>query len=705
MLNVPNLDDQRFEETLESAILQIPYLYPEWTDFNEHDPGITLLELFIWYKQMQQYQLNCLTDRNMEAFYKLLGLRRLDVRASKAITAVTGEQALPAGTPLYSDAGVPFRLQRGMCGRPAMVQKLYSKRSDGVFDITDLVGDGGAAFPVFGQPGRKSYDSLLIGLDMVSGTATVRLWVSVWDEYPVPRNPFDDTAKDPRSISFTAVTEAGEQPLTVLQDDTRGFSRSGRLIISAPTAFQKTDGGEGLPQLCWIQCSLTDAGCEEMPQLIGITADFAEVEQVQTLSEAHGFTVEAAGEFTATLDTYLAMHGEVWALVRDADGWYKARVATEPVEGGVRVTVRMPKKAAYDGGENLRLCCTDPVYYSALCISASGVPGEHIQLPTLEGSPYPEGMLVLCGSPNAKGELRYEDWTYIDALYHADCRDRRFTIDHDNDELLFGDGSWGRVIPGGKNSVLVAAVSYSQGAMGSAVTGTALFTTDQTDTQEYAPVCTVMQYIPGRDRESIAGMDERMKKMLATQVKAVTAGDYEQLAMKTPGIRIRQAKALPLFDPDKKYGQSSRAHVTMVVVPASGERFPSPDERFITAVRQQMERYRSICTCMHVIGPTYMGVTVWAEILADKNEQEVEAGIREALDAFFQKGKGGALGMPLKKTDVSEVLADCPGVAGLLQTELKGTGAGVSVTEQGDLRLPPNAIAYLKNAELHITRV
>ena len=50
MLRTENLDDQTFAEIVEEAVKSIPTVFPEWTDHNAHDPGITLQELFAWYK-------------------------------------------------------------------------------------------------------------------------------------------------------------------------------------------------------------------------------------------------------------------------------------------------------------------------------------------------------------------------------------------------------------------------------------------------------------------------------------------------------------------------------------------------------------------------------------------------------------------------------------------------------------------------------
>ena len=61
MLIPRKLDDQRFEDILHEAVGRLPWLCPQWTDHNAHDPGITILELMPWYNVLQQYQIDQLT--------------------------------------------------------------------------------------------------------------------------------------------------------------------------------------------------------------------------------------------------------------------------------------------------------------------------------------------------------------------------------------------------------------------------------------------------------------------------------------------------------------------------------------------------------------------------------------------------------------------------------------------------------------------
>ena len=68
-----NLDDKTFKELVEDAKKYIPIHAPDWTDYNIHDPGITLIELFAWISEMQLYYLSKITEENKLSFLKILG--------------------------------------------------------------------------------------------------------------------------------------------------------------------------------------------------------------------------------------------------------------------------------------------------------------------------------------------------------------------------------------------------------------------------------------------------------------------------------------------------------------------------------------------------------------------------------------------------------------------------------------------------------
>ena len=105
MISLPKLDDQNYAEIVEAAKRRIPVIFPEWTDFNEHDPGITVIELFAWLKEMQQYTLDRIPDSTREAMLRLAGVQPLQA-------APASVELIPAAPPEFLPAFLHLLMQK-----------------------------------------------------------------------------------------------------------------------------------------------------------------------------------------------------------------------------------------------------------------------------------------------------------------------------------------------------------------------------------------------------------------------------------------------------------------------------------------------------------------------------------------------------------------------------------------------------------------
>src|SRR6266404_5282337 len=83
-LQTPNLDNLSYSDIVAQAKLLIPRYAPEWTNFNESDPGITLLELFAWMTEITAYRLNQVPDLNYIKFLQLIGIELEPAQPAKA---------------------------------------------------------------------------------------------------------------------------------------------------------------------------------------------------------------------------------------------------------------------------------------------------------------------------------------------------------------------------------------------------------------------------------------------------------------------------------------------------------------------------------------------------------------------------------------------------------------------------------------------
>ncbi len=87
-IKLPNLDDLTFADLVAEAHTLIPVHAPKWTNHNESDPGITLVELFAYLAEMQIYRLNRVTDANVCAFLRLIdGVKRIPSKRNRGMVS------------------------------------------------------------------------------------------------------------------------------------------------------------------------------------------------------------------------------------------------------------------------------------------------------------------------------------------------------------------------------------------------------------------------------------------------------------------------------------------------------------------------------------------------------------------------------------------------------------------------------------------
>src|SRR6516165_8174671 len=83
----PQLDDLRYDAVVERLLRRIPVYTPEWTDWNDSDPGITMVQLVATVAEQVGYRLNQLPEKNYIELLKLLGVR---LRPAQAATSRIG---------------------------------------------------------------------------------------------------------------------------------------------------------------------------------------------------------------------------------------------------------------------------------------------------------------------------------------------------------------------------------------------------------------------------------------------------------------------------------------------------------------------------------------------------------------------------------------------------------------------------------------
>ena len=121
---IPVLDDRSFDQLVAEAKARIPVHTPEWTNLNDSDPGITIVELFAFLTENLLYRSNRIPEANRIKFLTMLGISLQPASPGNGLVAFSNDRgplqpplALPAGTALQAGQ-VPF-LTTDRPGRPA----------------------------------------------------------------------------------------------------------------------------------------------------------------------------------------------------------------------------------------------------------------------------------------------------------------------------------------------------------------------------------------------------------------------------------------------------------------------------------------------------------------------------------------------------------------------------------------------------------
>ena len=158
-LTPPRLDDLDHKTVFESLRARIPVVAPEWTDHNDSDPGITMLQLFSHLAEMVGYRLNRVPEKAYVEFLKLVGVKLTPAQAAlthMAFTLTRPERAtgvlIAAGTRITAKGGggepPVFETDRGLDVLPAQLAALISTRHE----LIDINGPGDTGPAVGASP-------------------------------------------------------------------------------------------------------------------------------------------------------------------------------------------------------------------------------------------------------------------------------------------------------------------------------------------------------------------------------------------------------------------------------------------------------------------------------------------------------------------------------------------------------------------------
>lgn len=705
MIRLPNLDDQKYSDIVEAAKRRIPIIFPEWTDFNEHDPGITVIEVFAWLKEMQQYYLNKISDHTRADMFRLLGVELRRTAPASVTVCFDGEvpEKVPVGTRIYTADGTEFVNTQEYVRPEFSIESVYLENDGSLVDISDIAGEPGSTFYPFGMKLFSGSRALYIGLS--GGCSKAELLFNVEDRLPVKRTKPGENSVPPRSIVWEYSTPSGFRPCSCVKDDTFAFSFDGNVGLETGAEFAASDNDGRTPKLFWIRAHLTDSGCEDMPRLRRICCGGMKLVQKRRLAASEDIVTD--GVSPIEIRDMLAREGRTLVFVRDKYGWNADENAfVTGCENGAVATLSGDVKPCLDGSPNVRTVRFEEEFgRSLMFFSSDGLPCQRIPFDPGENVLFGELRIMVCDRESAE-QPRWQEYFYTDRISAASPYDRCFGYDLQRREIVFGDNEHGEVPPAGSDNIMVFGCSVTKGACGNVMSGN--IRSLSLNGAEYRLVQDA-DSIGGEDNETLHHALKRVRELLNESSRAVTAQDYRAAALNTPGLRIADAAAIPFYDEQSGVISEDKSpnSITLVVIPYSEERFPMPDERFLSAVREHMENYRLITTRLNVIAPVYIRIDISAEVICSTREvrqvvSRMQAELESKLSVYGSDGMT-RFGAPVMEEAVIGYICLVDGVLAVKNISISADDPSCGRDRYGKIVIPPNAVAYCGNVSITVT--
>ncbi|MBB6735597.1 putative baseplate assembly protein [Cohnella zeiphila] len=721
MLPRLSLDDRTYENILEDARRGIPKRMPEWTDENAHDPGMTMLELFAWMTEMQQFYLSRIPDANRRKFLDLLGFapkEAASARAEASFGAIAAPVALPRGTKLKAK-GETFETEEQVRLVPLSIERVVTRTEREASDMTASNAQGDVSYYAFGrEAGRGS--RLYIALDrepLLGQLVTLSVQLVNSD------NLFGDRVVPSAKVSWKAygldekTQQPGWLPLETYEDATVHLTYSGRITFFFESQLLPVivHPANDRPRY-WICCTLEEPGYEFPPRIDRLLLNTAMAEHRDTKSETLDFNGPGLSRWRLEADSYLGRYGDLRVQVREEDGrWREWRQVAGfdgagPEDRCFTVETRADGARAVRFGDgvrglappagkgNVRRIHSDKTFGGQRWLGRSnGLPNQRFELFDLAVRRREELRLQV-GEPGEKpGEWLWEDWLPVESFDRSGPLDRHFVYDREKGEIRFGNDENGAipsvcaepnicitvcVLGGGERGniqphLLTHWVLPEQRALGLAVTNAGYGS-------------------GGEEAESLSDCVERLQLELKRPFRAVTDEDYASIAKETPGLKVARVHVIPAYAPGRS--APSPGAVTVVVVPDNDQKTPMPSEGYLRTIAGHLDDRRLVTTEVHVIAPEYVEVTVHATVIVEpyfteENERIVKA-LANMLRPLGGENGGWPFGRTVHRGDVYSAISRVNGVAYVQELWLEAAGRYARKSASGDVLLPPNGLVY-----------
>ncbi|HEX3145207.1 MAG TPA: putative baseplate assembly protein, partial [Pyrinomonadaceae bacterium] len=683
----PILDDRSYQQLRDELVRRIPVYTPEWTDHNPSDPGITLIELFSFLAENLLFRFNQIPETARLEFLRLLQIplrpavparALVTLSSDKLVKDVNGKytgQLVPMQSELKAGA-FPFETLTEVAAWPisfVTIGRVTTKPPDPTLEpevagltanAVDAAGINAGEDPIFYESRTVDLNEPPVDFD---STVDGMLWVAVLNE--LKKSP-DASVADIREFFKDGLLNLGFVPEPIIDS------------IEQVKACPGVDFQPTAPAVEWQVSTGEIINNEPVYSRLAVEGDTTlglsreGVVRLRLPKKAKGFgqfkpedpNQLGTGQFPPALDEEKEKKLLCWLRVfrHDGSGFGKVLLVGANAAEAVQTKKARTEFLGAGNGQPDQRCK----------LASKPVLARSLKLDVEEGQ-------------------RWVEWSEVDGFYSSQPDDRHFVVDLEVGEVRFGNGLQG-LAPQIGQRIRAREYRYGGGVEGNVAAKGISKLVEFPDIKAANPLAAR----GGAAAESIREGLSRIPGELRRRDRAVTATDFQELAIATPGADVGRAECLPRFHPQFRSPSPppEKAGVVSVVIwPREDSRSPNapvPDRAMLRAVCEWLDLRRLVTTELYVIPPTYRRIAVVVGLQAKPGygieavRHWVELVIRQYLSPlppYGPEGHGWPLGRRVHGPELEAAALQVEGVEFL--NELKVAGWNGSQWTQGTVNL------------------
>ena len=692
-----NLDDKSYQEIESDAIFQIPGECPDWTNYNQSDPGIMLIGLLSWLKEIQQYQISQLCGWKRQKYLKLFGTSMRHAEAAHGSISVElpagmsdRQISLMKGTRFYAGDMVFETIQKE---RPHSVRLMGAYILSGeVLDKYVNIGNDlekQMRLHPFGEYPKEGNCCYFIMDNALSCESRTVITFAICTDYEVSRNPIGKDFIPLAKLKWEYQSAQGWEELPVEFDTTYAFLQSGKIGFRLPGKMVE-DETYGAFQ---IRVTLVENDYDVAPLIQNIIFNEIEVRQQYTCCDYEDYEIaisDTAQLLSIKSSMYLAKSGQTELYLEQDGGWVPTRIrrTEETEDGDCLVCFFRPDWAKQK--LKCRLAAYEDDFWEKRELGiGSGFANQEYSL-DIDNILYDEFEIMVCDRRDGK----YNSYHRVEDFDSCAPEDAVYVLEPEGNRLLFGNCENGMAPDG---NIRLLRLKVSQGKSGNIKAG-------RIHECQTVPELLVKQYgmtSGGRDNETVEECYERLRQELKQINRGVTFSDYEKLVRQTPGLLVLDSKVVsPAAGAD--WDSVPENEISIVVRPLSyKERDGCLNEKYRQNLEQMLRNRKMIGTTIKILNPEYVGISIFAEIVIRPQFTDAEKMIEEAVRAYLDE-TSWEIGRPVSSSEIYGIIDMLSCVQQAKSVSVEARGRGFRHLVNGDVQLPPNGLPYLNEMDFRI---